>query len=416
LDFLRICKQENCDNHDGILSAAYQSLTQKEKTKQTLCLHVCWLLRAKLSYLSIWKTSKMLPINIPKKIGEYDDNRLKDYIKIESFKKYKQESKPLQVNTVANLVRGQNTFLLAAIGFGKSRIPEMYLNLTTRDRNGKFLGVVVVLNPLDALGDNQVEEKITAGYTAINLTQLNFSQQTAGGVKNGVYNFVYLSPKIFLNNKAFEKMYLTPIFQQKLVFVVVDEAHMIYSWGLVESGKRHLKTLVRHQDQCAFCPCYGNIGAALLNKNNAPILLMSATCRPKAIDVIKLNLKLVKTDLGIIKGKLSQPEIRIIQITMNNSLSTCLDLLRMYPSEKQTPKNQLVPTLIYSGTRHATLKVLEVLDIARKTPGHHFIAGSDFARQYHLRGRQGASNFLYPGPWNGPELEVCSTGGSHWTR
>ncbi|EFP78569.2 uncharacterized protein PGTG_04525 [Puccinia graminis f. sp. tritici CRL 75-36-700-3] len=325
----------------------------------------------------------MNPINIPRKICDYDDNQLKTYIKSESFDKYKQESKTLQVDTVANLVRGRNTFLLAATGYGKSRIPEMYLNLTARDRKGQFLGVVVVLNPLDALGDNQVEEKISAGYTAINLTQLNFNQQTANEIKNGLYNFVYLSPEIFLNNKGFEEMYLTPSFQQKLVLVVVDEAHMIYSWGLVESGKRHLKTLVRHQDQCAFRPSYGNIGAALLNKNNAPILLMSATCRPKAIEAIRKNLKLVDTDLDIIKGELSRPEIRILRITMNNSLNSCLDLLRMYPSQQQTPNSQLVPTLIYSGTRHATLKVLEVLDAARETPGQHLIAGSDFARRYH---------------------------------
>jgi ATP-dependent DNA helicase RecQ len=155
------------------------------------------------------------------------------------------------------------------------------------------------------------------------------------------------------------------------------------TWGLVESGKRHLKTLVRHPDQCAFRPSYGNIGAALLNKNNAPILLMSATCRPKAIEAIKINLKFVETDLDIIKGELIRPEIRIVRITMNNSLSSCLDLLRMYPSEKQTPENQLVPTLIYTGTRHATLKVLEVLDIARETPGHHLVSGSDFACRYH---------------------------------
>jgi hypothetical protein len=40
---------------------------------------------------------------------------------------------------------------------------------------------------------------------------------------------VYLIPKIFLNNKAFEEMYLTPSFQQKLILVVVDKAHMIYA-------------------------------------------------------------------------------------------------------------------------------------------------------------------------------------------
>ncbi|OAV97441.1 hypothetical protein PTTG_00168, partial [Puccinia triticina 1-1 BBBD Race 1] len=121
-------------------------------------------------------------VPIPQKITNFDDEQLKTYIREGSFNKYNQESKPLQVDTVANLVRGRNTFLLAATGFGKSRIPEMYLNLTARDRNGEFVGVVVVLNPLDALGNNQVEEKIAAGYTAINLKKLNFNAKTADEV------------------------------------------------------------------------------------------------------------------------------------------------------------------------------------------------------------------------------------------
>jgi ABC-type cobalamin/Fe3+-siderophores transport system ATPase subunit len=40
-------------------------------------------------------------------------------------------------------------------GFGKSCIAEMYLSLfATKD------GVILVLNPLDALGDNQLAKKI----------------------------------------------------------------------------------------------------------------------------------------------------------------------------------------------------------------------------------------------------------------
>jgi hypothetical protein len=76
--------------------------------------------------------------------------------------------------------------VLAATGFGKSRITELYLHLMPKDRKGNILGVVVVLNPLDALGNNQVEEKEKAWFTAINLTQMLFDSRMAMDLKNGV--------------------------------------------------------------------------------------------------------------------------------------------------------------------------------------------------------------------------------------
>ena len=41
----------------------------------------------------------------------------------------------------------------------------MYLNLMKKDHKGNTMVVVVVLNPLDVLGDKQVEEKILGGYS-----------------------------------------------------------------------------------------------------------------------------------------------------------------------------------------------------------------------------------------------------------
>ncbi|KAH9463762.1 hypothetical protein Pst134EA_015846 [Puccinia striiformis f. sp. tritici] len=257
-----------------------------------------------------------IEVNVAQKILDLDNNDLKAFIKKDVLERYKQESEPLRVNTVVNLVCGRNTILLAATGFGKSTIPEIYLNLMTKNRKGEILCVVVVLHPLDELGNNQVEEKVTAGYSAINLNKANFNYETVKKVQRGVYNFVYLSPEIFLTNHLFEDLYLSHRFQSKVVSVVANEAHMIYLWGLVGSGKKHLKSLVRHQDQDIFCPSYGNIGAALLNKNKAPILLMSATCRPVAIEAIEKNLKLVDPDINIIRGELSRLEICIIRIPM----------------------------------------------------------------------------------------------------
>ncbi|EFP84707.2 uncharacterized protein PGTG_10866 [Puccinia graminis f. sp. tritici CRL 75-36-700-3] len=322
-------------------------------------------------------------IHAPAKVQASTDEEVREKIAIQSREKYDQEPKPLQVETVLNLLRGRNTFLLAATGFGKSRISEMYLRMLPKNPHGDTIGVVVVLNPLDALGDNQVEEKVAAGFTAINLTMPNFSEEVCLDIQEGLYDFVYLSPEMFLDNEAFSNVYFSPKFQSKLALIVVDEAHMIYSWGLVEGGQKKLKTIVRHQDFSAFRPHYGSLATQLLTKNQAPLLLMSATCRPAAITAIKKNLKLLDTHIDLLRDELTRPEIRILRIPMKSSIQSCEDILQVYDPKSHIPDEQLVPSLIYSGTRVRTLQVLEVLDQARGTPGNHLNPRNSFARRYH---------------------------------
>ena len=61
--------------------------------------------------------------------------------------------------------------------------------------------------------------------------------------------FVYMSPEVFLKNNLFNSIYHDAGFQERLALIVVDEAHMIYSWGLVESGKSKKSSAhKRHQD------------------------------------------------------------------------------------------------------------------------------------------------------------------------
>ncbi|PLW56853.1 hypothetical protein PCANC_01294 [Puccinia coronata f. sp. avenae] len=67
-----------------------------------------------------------------------------------------QLSKSLQIEAVMHLVRLKNMFVMAGTGFGKSRVPELYVHLFAKSSKP----VVLVLNPLDALGNNQVREKI----------------------------------------------------------------------------------------------------------------------------------------------------------------------------------------------------------------------------------------------------------------
>ncbi|KNE95090.1 hypothetical protein PSTG_11567 [Puccinia striiformis f. sp. tritici PST-78] len=102
-----------------------------------------------------------------------------------------QPPKPIQLNTAMGLVKQRNTFVMAGTGSGKSRVSEFYFHLFSPSKKA----VVLVVNPLDALGDNQVKEKIAQGYTAINLKKLTFNSKVAAKIKRGKYNFVYLSPE-----------------------------------------------------------------------------------------------------------------------------------------------------------------------------------------------------------------------------
>jgi hypothetical protein len=68
----------------------------------------------------------MIKLKVPKRILALYDEDLKKHIKDDSFKQYQKKSKPLQVDTVLNLLRKRHTFLLEATGFGKLRIPDIW--------------------------------------------------------------------------------------------------------------------------------------------------------------------------------------------------------------------------------------------------------------------------------------------------
>ncbi|OAV96102.1 hypothetical protein PTTG_26461 [Puccinia triticina 1-1 BBBD Race 1] len=94
---------------------------------------------------------KKIAVSLPKRITGLSDELLSSYISSASKEFYHDEPKPLQVQTVSALARGENCFVRAGTGFGKTaRISEMYFKLFSSQV------IVLVLNPLDSLGDDQV--------------------------------------------------------------------------------------------------------------------------------------------------------------------------------------------------------------------------------------------------------------------
>lgn len=88
-------------------------------------------------------------------LAAMSDESLRKHIRSSFLKTYCQEPRELQVESVILLARGHPTFLLAGTGYGKTRIAEQFRSLF----KGNDRGIVMVLNPLDALGDNQVSLK-----------------------------------------------------------------------------------------------------------------------------------------------------------------------------------------------------------------------------------------------------------------
>ncbi|OAV85975.1 hypothetical protein PTTG_30154 [Puccinia triticina 1-1 BBBD Race 1] len=269
--------------------------------------------------------------------------------------------KPVQIDAVVNLVEGRHTFVMAGTGCGKSCISEMYYNLFAKSKKA----VILVLNPLNALGDNQVLEKTAAGYTAVNLKSQNFTCEVAADIQKGKYNFVYLSPEVFLNNKMFTQIYHDSALQDCLALVVVDEAHM------------------RHQDQAVFRPLYGELGRLIMATENTPVLLLSATCRPIAVTEILKSLKIPEDNIAFLRAELTRPELRILQFPMEYSLKSAKDLLGMFPGKDEVENKEMVPTLIYSGTRNATLQVMKAVNEAHDTAGEEYNPDSSLIQRYH---------------------------------
>ncbi|KNE99351.1 hypothetical protein PSTG_07469 [Puccinia striiformis f. sp. tritici PST-78] len=228
-----------------------------------------------------------------------------------------------------------------------------------------FFVVVLVLNPLDSLGDDQVREKKIIKIKAINLTKMMLNREVIQKIKRGYFGFVYLSPEVFLDNNLFTEMFFSHEFQKILSLMVIDKAHMIYLWGLVTSrASKGMATFTQHEDCGPFCIAYGSIDTTLMTTNNVPVLMLSATCQSIAVLLILSSLRLQPSNVTMIDDELTRPEIRIIRIPLKFTLKSCDDLLRIYAPHSKVPAEKAIPMLIYSTSRNLTFQVMKIVNEA----------------------------------------------------
>jgi len=129
--------------------------------------------------------------------------------------------RPGQDDAILSVLEGKETLVLFPTGGGKSlcyQVPALVLK-----------GVTVVISPLVALMEDQVEQlhqrNVTATFINSNLKTGEIEQRLVNA-RNGMYKLLYCAPERLS----------TPLFQHEMdqlqiSMIAVDEAHCISEWG-----------------------------------------------------------------------------------------------------------------------------------------------------------------------------------------
>jgi len=182
---------------------------------------------------------------------------LKKYWKYEAFRAPQEEI----INTV---LKGKDTVVLLPTSGGKSICYQIPALLSK--------GVCVVISPLIALIQDQVNGLNKKGIKAISLTsQLSNNELIIAfdNLRFGGYKFLYLSPE-----KLQSKLIQEKIKQLNVSLIAIDEAHCISEWG--------------HD----FRPSYLTLKILKLLQPEIPIIALTATATKKVIEDIQQNLEI----------------------------------------------------------------------------------------------------------------------------
>lgn len=201
--------------------------------------------------------------------------KLKEYFGFESFKGN-------QEAIIANLLNGNDTFVLMPTGGGKSlcyQLPALLME-----------GTAIVISPLIALMKNQVdamrnfsEDDGVAHFLNSSLNKAAIAQVKTD-VVSGKTKLLYVAPESLTKEENVE--FLKSV---KISFYAVDEAHCISEWG--------------HD----FRPEYRNIRPIITEIGIRPLIALTATATPKVQHDIQKNLGM--QDAKVFKSSFNRPNL-----------------------------------------------------------------------------------------------------------
>ncbi len=244
--------------------------------------------------------------------------------------------RPKQSEIISSVLQGENVLAVLSTGSGKSmcfQVPALVKE-----------GICLVISPLIALIQNQVEELKERQIKATYIPSGSSRADVIRILDNILYNgskFLYLSPERLQSKLVQEK-----IKEFKVNLIAIDEAHCISEWG--------------HD----FRPSYRNIHVLREICPNTNWIALTGTATKKVIADITKSLQL--THPKVYKESLVKENISYRILDLENKEGKLLDILKRFQK----------PTIVYCNSRSKTERISEFLN-TQKIGSVFYHAGLD---------------------------------------
>ena len=239
---------------------------------------------------------------------------LKKYWGFDAFRTPQQE-------IVTTVVSGKDALAVLPTGAGKSvcyQVPAMMND-----------GLCLVISPLIALIEDQVESLKQKGIKAIGLTGGLSQQDVFRIIDNcqfGHYKFLYMSPERLKQPYVLDKLAQLPI-----NLVAVDEAHCVSQWG--------------H----GFRPAFLDIVKLRTVLPHTPFIALTGSANERVQQDVKQLLGLKEPEVFL--KSFYRPEIILSLYIIDNVEETLLKILQKHPQ----------PAIIYTRSRKYTVQIAQRL-------------------------------------------------------
>ena len=96
---------------------------------------------------------------------------------------------------------------------------------------GSTGSIVIVISPLTSIMMDQTAKFSPWGLVTDFVGEAQVDSEATKRVLNGLAQLVFISPENIINNPRFRNMLLSAHYKEKLVALVIDEAHCVKYWG-----------------------------------------------------------------------------------------------------------------------------------------------------------------------------------------
>ena len=141
--------------------------------------------------------------------------------------------KPCQESAVKAFISGKDIFVSLPTGYGKSFcyycLPRVFDFL--KGKQSPY-HLIIVISLLMALMEDQVKRLGEKDISAVHIQDRfdGCDEKVKSRVGKGAYSVIFVSPELILGDKSWVDMFRSSALSERLIGIVIDEAHCIKKW------------------------------------------------------------------------------------------------------------------------------------------------------------------------------------------